>query len=88
MPLKKARKAQTSVARLVLEEKKAGQVLRLSLMRERTVREMQMVYLSGARPKDLVSGRGISVVMLKLEMQLMTPLMKVRMTTVKRISKS
>jgi len=54
MPLKKARKAQTSVARLVLEEKKAGQVLRLSLMRERTVREMQMVYLSGARPKDLV----------------------------------
>ena len=54
MPLKKARKAQTSVARLVLEEKKAGQVLRLSLMRERTVREMQMVYRSGAQPKDLV----------------------------------
>jgi len=53
--LKKARRAQMSVARLVLEEKTVGQVLSLWLMDRRTVREMQMmVYLSGARPKDLV----------------------------------
>ena len=55
MHLKKARRAQMSAARLVLEEKTVDQVLRLSLILNRTVREMQMmVYLSGARLKDLV----------------------------------
>lgn len=55
MRLKKARRAQIRAAKLVLEEKRVGQALRVSLMRTRTVREMQMmVYLGEVRLKDLV----------------------------------